>query len=266
MLTKRQWLKKTAKRLRNRLAGQRGQAGPVFIFGSQRSGTNMLIGVIERCTYTECYRENDDEAFDDYRLKDIQTVRHLVDRSYARSVVFKPICDSQNARSLLNDFPDAKAVWMYRCYQDCVNSALRQFREHQEYLEDVLAGPERGGWPAENVVPEDIELVRQARGRGVSDASARSLMWYLRNVLYFQLGLDSEPRVYLASYDDLIREPTVTFLHLFEFLDLPYEDGLIGAVFDTSIGKHPFGLIDPETGDLVEKLYARLEEHKTCWL
>ena len=81
--------------------GAPGQAVPAFIFGEMRSGTNMLIRTLAKSRDTECFFENDKEAFNAYRLRDKKQVSKLVLDSRAKVVVFKPIADSQNARALL---------------------------------------------------------------------------------------------------------------------------------------------------------------------
>lgn len=147
-MTKKQKLNKIYKQLIHRLV-VRESARPAFVFGSQRSGTNMLMDVLKKHPATDCYDETDSEAFDNYVLRDTKVVDRLVSDSRARLAVFKAITSSQHAANLLKRFSSGKAVWIYRDYNDVVNSALRRFTEHRKYLGYILHDPVRAGWRRE---------------------------------------------------------------------------------------------------------------------
>ena len=258
MLTRRQRLRKAYKRLRNRLAARPAASIPVFICGEQRSGTNFLMNVLERCRETECFHENDEDAFDNYRLRDGNTLERLIDRSGARIVAFKPICDSQNLGALLARFPQARALWAFRRYQDVVNSSLRNFTQHREYLDLMLHRPDVAKWRVENVTPDDMALVRRFYDRGVSDASARALIWYLRNRLFFQQGCDTDPRVRLTRYEDLVTDPRGSFATIFAFLGMSDNPAAWRIAFNSSLGRNDPPELDPDIAELCDLLHARL--------
>ena len=96
MLTKRESLSKWGRRAALRVRALDGPARPLFIFGCQRSGTNMTMRVIYNCPETECYWENDEEAFDNYRLKKLDIVDNLIASSRPKVIAFKPITESQH--------------------------------------------------------------------------------------------------------------------------------------------------------------------------
>lgn len=81
MLTKRERINKAVKRFRLFVRASAGNARPAFIFGMQRSGTNMLIRSLGRHPDRECYYENDDEAFDNCVIRDADRINALVARS-----------------------------------------------------------------------------------------------------------------------------------------------------------------------------------------
>lgn len=219
----------------------------------------MLMRVLRRHPRVECLNENDPEGFDAYRLKDVATIDYLVARSRAEVVAFKPILDSQRAREILDDHSESKAIWLYRAYQDCVNSGLRQFSDHQGYLRAVLTGSESRDWPAQNVTEEDLKLVQRFHERGVTDAEARCIMWYLRNAQYFQQSLDADPRVRLECYEQLVSEPDTHFRLLFSFIGLSYHERFVRPVFSTSVRKNAFPQVGSEILELVESMHGRLQ-------
>lgn len=261
MVTKKQRLHKLRKRAMLKVVGNNGTARPVFVVGTQRSGTNMFARVLDRSLQTECYHENDEEAFDNYVLRDHHTIARLVQRSSAEVVVFKPICDSQHTKQLLALHPGSQAVWVYREYPDVVNSSLKMFKANyrDNYLHNMLFEPDRAAWRIENVVPRDLKLVEKFYRKGVSDASARALIWYLRNALFFQQGLESDSRVLLANYERLVTQPAERFQRVFDFLGLTYKDRLVDSVFSSSVSKAANPEIDPEIQSLCDEMYNRLE-------
>ena len=56
----------------------------------------------------------------------------------------------------------------------------------------------------------------------MSPESAAALFWYLRNRLYFELGLDRRADVLLVSYGAMVADPAAEMGRICEFLDLPY--------------------------------------------
>ncbi len=258
MLTKRQRIVKSLKRSLLFFTGECGRGVPCFIFGAQRSGTNMVIDILKKSKSTECFDENDEEAFDNYVLRDFNTTSMLVKKSRAKAIIFKPICDSQNAAQILDYFKNSRAVWIYRHYYDNVNSAMKNWKDHK-YLYYMLHDHKKARWRIENVSPEDMELVRRYYNVGISDASTRALVWYLRNRLFFQQKLDENPRVLLINYEKLVDSPNIYFQKIFLFLGLEFFSIYSQNVFRSSIGKNKQPVLDQEIDGLCRNLFDKLE-------
>lgn len=231
----------------------------MFIFGEMRSGTDMLLDAIARHPASEYFNESDDEAFVDYELLPLDGIERLIDRSRAQVVAFKPIADSHSARQILDRFAIAKALWIYRRYPDAVNSALKLFKQHNEYIRIILEEPETARWRARNLGEETLALLRRLYAQGLSEASARSLIWYMRNNLYFEQALDSEPRALLLKYEHLVANPNAVFRWVADFLDLPFHPAMGNRVFRSSVNKEPGHEIEPEIEDLCEGLQHQLD-------
>ncbi|MCP5149819.1 MAG: sulfotransferase [Chromatiales bacterium] len=259
MLTRREQLAKRLKRVRLCLGGAaRHAATPVFVFGAQRSGTNMLARLLERHPRVECLHEYDDEAFRDYVLKDDAHIERLIGRSRASSIVFKCISDSQRARAILNRFPTARSIWIHRSCDDVVNSSLENFREHREYLRLVLEEPGRAGWRRENLSDQDLASISRHHGRGIDDASARALIWFLRNSLLFRQDLLRDGRTLVLRYEDLVRSPRRECELITRFLGLASSGRMAAGVHPRSVGKKAVRDIDPEIRALCDELADRL--------
>ena len=233
-------------------------AYPTFIFGAQRSGTDMVGSVISRCANVEFYNESDSEAFHSFQLRSEETVTRLVRQSRAVVVLFKCILDSQSSRKLLGLHESAKAIWLFRPYADVVNSNLKKFKGHFQDLTDMVHDPSSAGWRVENVAPDDLELVKKFQQKKVSDASARALLWFLRNQLLFQQNLENDPRVLVANYDHLVTDPIYCFARIFDFLGLAFSPNFVRTVRASSIGKDAGPVIDDEIASLCQEMFDRL--------
>jgi len=258
MLTKRLKLKKILKIFFQRISGSPHIKYPVFIFGEQRSGTNMLINTLNKSMDTNCYFETDDEAFDNYQLKNTDVIETLVNKSYASCVIFKSISDSQNASLLLDRFLGAKGIWIYRSYSDVINSSLRNFKEHYKFLELIIKDPEKAAWRAENVSQKNMVMIKKYYDLNISDASSRGLIWFLRNDLYFQQKLDQDHRVLLVKYEDLVLEPLRAFKSIFNFLEIDFKVKFIREISSSSISKNAKTEIDDEIEKMCSNHLYRL--------
>ena len=264
MITRRERLVKALKHLRNSLLRRPGGAVPVLIFGEQRSGTNMLLRCFGRCLDTAMYNETDDDAFDDYELRDLGVIRRLVNASPASHVVLKPTTDGNRAGEILSALPGARAIWIYRDYRDAVSSALALFRETSlEYLTNVVDRSPLARWRSINITDEDVEFLRGHLGRGISEVSARALIWAVRNDFFFRQNLDARPDVLLLNYEDLVRDPVRVVGDAFEFVDLQFRERYTRSVFTSSIGRRPSPELDPEVDALCRGVLGRLDAART---
>lgn len=232
----------------------------VFVAGVQRSGTNMFMDVLERSLETAVFHETDSRAFSNYIMRDVETIRGLSDSSRPPVIVIKALCESQRLLSLLEEFRPAKAVWIFRHYGDVVNSMLRSFTKHAVHISRIAEDRSSADWRGEGMSDETHAMVRRFARPDLNAPTAAALMWYLRNVLYFEQRLDSDPRSHLIHYDSLVSDPRTEFRKAFEFLGLRYSDGLVRDVYSSSVGKRPLPEIDEPVAAVCETLYERLTE------
>lgn len=114
---------------------------PVFVFGQQRSGTTMLLKVLDMSARCRVYDERDPKAFSDFRLRDLDTISRMVGRSGFAVNVFKPLADSHRMDELLGHFPGAKGIWIWRHFADVGDSSTRRFPDGQRpAIRDVAEG------------------------------------------------------------------------------------------------------------------------------
>ncbi len=239
-------------------------AVPVFVVGVQRSGTNMLVRGLEHAPEFEVRNENDDAAFDRFLLRPDPVIKHLVEESGHRYVLFKPLCDSHRVAQILDELgtPSAgRAIWAYRDVNGRVRSAVQKFgAANLDALRRIAAGDGAAMWQAGGLGPEQLALIRRFDLDEMSPESAAALFWFLRNSLFFDLGLDRRPDVVLASYSGMVEEPERAMRALCSALELLYQPKLIAHVDSRSRRSAPPLDLEPEIEALCDDLEARLDQ------
>jgi hypothetical protein len=219
-----------AKRRYRRVAGAYGHAVPVYVVGVQRSGTNMLVRGFGLAPEVQVFNENDRRAFDRFKIRDDAVVESLIASSRHGYVMFKPLCDSHRVDHLLDDVRSeqaGRAVWAYRDVEGRVRSALAKFGDgNLQVLREYATGVTTTRWHTQRISDASAELVRSFDYSRLSPASGAAMMWLIRNRLYFDLGLDQRPDVYLVSYNAFLEAPDATMQRLCAFLDFPWREDL----------------------------------------
>jgi hypothetical protein len=236
---------------------------PVFLVGLQRSGTNMVVRGLERTPEFEVHNENDGRAFERYRLRPLPRIRAIVDSSRQRYVLFKPLCDSHRVDELLDSLgtqTPGRAVWAYRSVDGRVRSALAKFSDHNlQVLREIAAGRGSDRWQAQRLSHESLELIRSFDYEAMSPESAAALFWYVRNSLFFELGLDRRPDVALVSYDALVADPEGAVQPLCRFLGFPWSPRLVAHIDARSSSARPPLALDRRIRECCTELQERLD-------
>ena len=234
-------------------------AKAVFILGAQRSGTTLLLECFDRSMHFDVLGESS-EAMVNFRIKDDEHIRSKVRSSRHEFVVFKPLTDSHRAREFLSLLPGSLAIWAFRRVQDRVNSSVAKFGDHNlQILRGLSRGEGLERWQAQGLTESDLAFIRTFDFSTMSPYTASALFWYLRNSLYFSLGLQDMPNVLPLAYEDLATEPEKTMQGVCRFLGAGYDDEMAGTVHAQSIGREESRLSD-EVMALCGPLYDRLYE------
>ena len=211
-----------------------GQAVPVLLVGVQRSGTNALAHGLDAAPEVEVRNEGDRRAFADFKLRPEPVVRALVERSRHRYVLLKPLCDSHRVDLLLDGLgttQPGRALWAYRDVDGRVRSALAKFGDvNLRVVQDLALGRAGSRWQVQRLSEESLELVRSLDPATLTPESGAALFWYVRNMLFFELGLDRRPDVALTSYGGLLADPEAEMGRLCAFLGFGYRPELVGHV------------------------------------
>ena len=95
--------------------------------------------------------------------------------------------------------------------------------------------------------------------------TAAALFWWMRNGLYFELGLDRRDDVLLTSYQDMLATPSSAMQRICQFLGLHVPTGAHRAHLAARrrVGTRQLD-IDPRVRALCDQLQDRLDEALRC--
>lgn len=237
----------------------RPKTRPVFIFGTQRSGTRIPLVVADRSPDIMPYAEGAEGFYQNVLLADFATVERSLESSAFPAVMLKPICDSHRADEILERFPASRALWIFRDFRDTVNSATVKWPTAPEGIKLLAEGATKAaGWWAGGLTADDFELVRQHYRPNMEPQEAHALLWYLRNTFYFRLGLEEREDVLLIKYEDLVKEPLSRFGQVFSFIDMPFRERFVADVHSSSVGGGPRLEFAKGIDALCSEVYERL--------
>jgi len=256
------WLE--AKRWRQhaaaRILGAR-QKHVMFVAGVQRSGTNMVMDLLEADLATEVFHETDRRAFDNYELRTPTSLRALVRQTPAPLSVFKALCECQDVRYLLDQFSGSRCLWVYRHYEDVARSHARKWTQMPDTIRrlcDEQSGSE--GWRGRGMSDATRTVLRAHWHEDLNNESACALFWYFRNQLYFEQCLSEDPRVRLLSYEALLEHPHGNTEALYDFAGLDYlsRAGQSIKAPESTRWAHSDSIIDTSVRKLCDSMFARL--------
>ena len=242
-----------------RLHGAPRQRRHLFVAGVQRSGTNMLMDILEKSWLTDAYHERDPRAFDNYKMRERAVIDALVARSKAPVFVIKSLFELQELPQLMAHFSPAQTVWIVRSPYDTINSTLKSFRPHLVERVNRAVKPDCQEWLGAGMSAETRERVAPLVFPEMREEDAAAIQWYIRNVLFFEMGFDEDPRVLACRYETLVTHPEEEIRRICAFVDLPYVPRLSRGIFSTSIGKRRRPQISPPVEALCEALHQRFK-------
>ncbi len=237
-----------------------GQARPVYLVGLQRSGTNMLVRGLDSAPEFEVRNENDRRLFHRFQLRADTVLAAAIRRSRHAYVLVKPLCESHRVDDLLAlpGVAPGLAVWAWRDVDDRARSEVAKFGDaNLRALRAIADGSIGGRWQGQRLDADTYELIHGFDYDRMDPHTAAALFWYVRNSLYFRLGLDRRDDVLLCSYEALVADPQRQVGRLCAFLDFPYHPRLAAHIAPRAPRRRPLAL-DSRVRALCDELTGRL--------
>jgi hypothetical protein len=256
------------KSIKQRITTPKESKGYLFVVGCQRSGTSMMYKTFENDPNAGVFDEisilSNRDKIEGLRFNDLNSVLKTMTKNPASLVVAKPLVESQNLTTLLDHFPDSRAIWMFRPYNDVVSSNLKRFGKTngKSDIQPIIEN-DSSNWRAEKLAPEIREQIISLSEAASSEEDAAALFWYARNSLYFtqkDLFLD---RVFLCNYNNLVVDPKKSISSIYSFLgrQLPPSSTERG-INARSIGKGQNLNFSPEIKLACDKMLERLTDEQ----
>ncbi len=235
-------------------------ARPIFIVGLQRSGTNMLLRAFSEAPEAEIHNESgNSRAFERWHLREDEVVRSLVRHSRHRCIVFKALEDSHRVVHLMDELSTApgRTIWIYRHVADRVTSVYAKWPGTAGYLGKRIADGVRS--TTAGLSDEHLALVESLDPDALSPASGAALYWFVRNALFFDLGLDQRSDVALVSYERFVADPVPQMRRLCELAGIPFRPRMVHGVARRPPPTTAELEIDPRIGEWCVDLLGRLD-------
>jgi hypothetical protein len=231
----------------------------VFVAGMQRSGTNLLMDVLDASAETRVFHETDPRAFERYEMRAPAVIRQLVEESRAPVFVIKALCELDYIPSLMETFSPARTLWVVRDWRDSVNSAIRSFGNFVPQWHR-LANGDANDWRGRGMSPATRELLLALYRPDASEAEGAAIMWFYRNVLFFEHQLAKDPRVRVVFYEALVQDPMREVAAVYDFLALPgFNAAIAGRIHARSVRHRSPPDISPAVTTLCDELLARFK-------
>ena len=145
-------------------------------------------------------------------------------------------------------------------------SAVAKFGDvNLRVLRELANGGGRSRWEAQRLSPDSLQLIEGFDWDRLGPLDAAAVFWYVRNRLYFELGLAQRPDVLVVSYDAMVTQPEAEMARICEFLGVAYDGRLITHMKPRPARREEALQLDPRIRDRCEELTARLEaaRHET---
>ena len=230
----------------------------------------MLSRILEKdlntMTYGEASKLSYSESGRRLRLRPLIEIKHELENARAPLIVLKPLVESQNTATLLDEFENSRAVWIYRHFKDVASSNIGRFGKANS-INDLRPMVENhpDNWRSEKLSNESKALLQKRFSPTMNPHDAAVLFWIVRNRIYFEMQLDKRDDVILCKYEDLTRNPESIMKQIYDFADQEYPgDEIVSGTHTRSISKGAGVVLAAEIEMIATKLLERLDTNRGC--
>jgi hypothetical protein len=154
-----------------------------------------------------------------------------------------------------------RALWAFRDYETRARSAVAKFgAANRTLLAELAAGRGLDRWQARGLSGERLDELRLLEPGRLDPHSAAALFWYLRNGLYFDLGLAGRADIRLLSYERVVAAPSEELRSACTFLGPAWEPQFAARIDTRTLDRREALDLDPRVRSRCDELTARLDE------
>ena len=222
----------------------------------------MLTKCFKRDFDTKVYGERGFGA-GSLRVLPYPDVEKIIASEKANLLVAKPLVESQYALKMLRHFAGSKGIWAYRHYQDVANSSFNKFGAESSIknLRPIVDPDVELDWASENVSEATRAVVAEHFSEDMNTYDAKALFWYVRNILFYEQQLDTNPDVILIKYENIAQDPGMVMKSVYQFLERPYPGhNLVADIHSRSVKLGKDVPISQPLRDLCDGLLERLDQ------
>lgn len=230
----------------------------VFVSGVQRSGTNMIMDVVESSRDADVIQETDARLYLGYRLRGDDAVAAARRITRRPLLVIKALMEADRLSALMDAFAPARAIWVVRAPGDVINSNMKSWPGGRNRLDEIITDPVRGGWRSAGMREETLAELRAAYRPGLDDANAQALFYWYRSRLALDQQLDRDPRARIVDYDRFVRAPAPELAALADWLGIAVTPRMAAIPHAGSIRKSAPPPLAPHIAALCEDVHTRL--------
>ena len=244
------------------LANKALKKSGVLMAGYQRSGTNMLMEALDKHPLTTVYHEKDQRLFDDYELRDNQTLRHYIRRAHGRVTIVKTLLDIHKYEELNTIFSDyykdaPLIIWPIRDLNDLVNSHVVRWPDERECVDDILGEDKIETWRGQSLTAQSMTKLKSLYHDSLTVADCKAMGWLMRHEIMFNPSFPRE-NCLVVIYEDIVTKPVETLAALTKMLGLERNDKMTSHIHKKSIGKNTAPVIDQNIRQACEELRQKI--------
>jgi len=137
-------------------------------------------------------------------------------------IVAKPIIESQNANEILVNIPGAKAIWIFRDFNDVIASFVKKWGSRKINNWNLLPIVESDlkNWRGESVSKETRKLILKYYSKNLNEYDSAALFWYARNIIFIEKEMYKNENIMLVKYEDFVLEPYEEIREVYEFIGI----------------------------------------------
>jgi hypothetical protein len=195
---------------------------PVFILGSGRSGTTILLDVFHFDQRVQSYGENNRKIAKNFIL-DFSKLNKELGKKKATHFVCKPILNSYDVPFILKNYPDCRILWLFRNYKDVIASSAVKFGLRTSILlKDAIDNNFSDNWISRGIDSEARKKISEMHKNGLSSYDYMGLIWWSVNRTVVIHKLNKDKRFKLISYENLVQNSQLELKSIYNFIGLKY--------------------------------------------